>query len=87
MQTIQASEAKTKFLRILDDVERGASIIVTRHGKPIARIIPDEGVITANEIARREKVREAICDIEQLRKRVGKMSLAEIIDAKNEGRM
>jgi hypothetical protein len=34
-----------------------------------------------------EKVREAICDIEQLRKRVGKMSLAEIIDAKNEGRM
>ena len=87
MQTIQASEAKTKFLRILDDVERGASIIVTRHGKPIARIIPDEGVITANEIARREKVREAIRDIEQLRRRVGKMSLAEIIDAKNEGRM
>ncbi|MGO9339314.1 MAG: type II toxin-antitoxin system Phd/YefM family antitoxin [Terracidiphilus sp.] len=87
MQTIQASEAKTKFLSILDDVERGASIIVTRHGKPIARIIPDESVITANEIARREKVREAICDIEQLRKRVGKMSLVEIIDAKNEGRM
>ena len=87
MQTIQASEAKTKFLRILDDVERGASIIVTRHGKPIARIVPEEGIITANEIARREKVREAICDIEQLRKRVGKMSLAEIIDAKNEGRM
>jgi prevent-host-death family protein len=87
MQTIQASEAKTKFLSILDDVERGASIIVTRHGKPIARIIPDEGIITANEIARLEKVREAIRDIEQLRKRVGKMSLAEIIDAKNEGRM
>jgi len=87
MQTIQASEAKTKFLSILDDVERGASIIVTRHGKPIARIVPDEGIITANEIARREKVREAIHDIEQLRKRVGKMSLAEIVDAKNEGRM
>ena len=87
MQTIQASEAKTKFLSILDDVERGASIIVTRHGKPVARIIPDEGIITANEIARLEKVHEAIRDIEQLRKRVGKMSLAEIIDAKNEGRM
>ncbi|MGD0628334.1 MAG: type II toxin-antitoxin system prevent-host-death family antitoxin [Terracidiphilus sp.] len=87
MQTIQASEAKTKFLSILDDVERGASIIVTRHGKPIARIVPEEGIITANEIARREKVREAIHDIEQLRKRVGKMSLAEIVDAKNEGRM
>jgi prevent-host-death family protein len=87
METIQASEAKTKFLSILDDVERGATVIVTRHGKPIARIIPEESILTANEIARREKVREAIGDIEQLRKRVGKMSLAEIIDAKNEGRM
>ncbi|MGD0137217.1 MAG: type II toxin-antitoxin system prevent-host-death family antitoxin, partial [Bryobacteraceae bacterium] len=69
MQTIQASEAKTKFLSILDEVERGATIIVTRHGKPIARIVPDEAVIAANEVARREKVGEAIRDIEQLRKR------------------
>jgi prevent-host-death family protein len=87
MQTIQASEAKTKFLSILDQVERGATVIVTRHGKPIARIVPDESISTASEIARRERVREAILDIEHLRKRVGKMSLAEIIDAKNEGRM
>jgi prevent-host-death family protein len=87
MQTIQASEAKTKFLSILDDVERGATVIVTRHGKPVARIIPEEAIMTANRIARGEKVSEAIRDIEQLRKEIGKMSLAEIIDAKSEGRM
>jgi hypothetical protein len=34
MQTIQASEAKTHFLRILDVVERGESVLITRHGKP-----------------------------------------------------
>ncbi len=33
MKTIQASEAKTHFLRILDDVENGESMTITRHGK------------------------------------------------------
>lgn len=86
MKTIQASEAKTKFLSILDEVERGASVIVTRHGKPVARIVPDEAILAAHEAARRESIGEAIRGIEELRKRVGKMSLEEIIDAKNEGR-
>jgi prevent-host-death family protein len=87
MQTIQASEAKTKFLSILDEVERGATVIVTRHGKPIARIVPDDAVLAASDTARRERTLAAIRSIEELRKKVGKMSLAEIIDAKNEGRM
>ena len=77
MQTIQASEAKTKFLSILDEVERGA----------IARIVPDDAVLAASDTARRERTLAAIRSIEELRKKVGKMSLAEIIDAKNEGRM
>jgi len=79
MQTIQASEAKAKFLRILDDVERGESVVVTRHGKRIARIVPD------NEIDP-EQVNEAIQAIEELRHRVGKLSLEEILAARDEGR-
>ncbi|HMN73071.1 MAG TPA: type II toxin-antitoxin system Phd/YefM family antitoxin [Rhodoblastus sp.] len=42
MKTVQASEAKAKFLSLLDDVERGETIVVTRHGKPIARIQPEQ---------------------------------------------
>ena len=42
MKTVQASEAKAKFLSLLDDVERGETILVTRHGKPIARIEPEQ---------------------------------------------
>ena len=79
MQTIQASEAKTKFLSLLDDVERGASVIVTRHGKPIARIIPEAQVD-------RERVERAIDGMRALRQRIGKMSLQEILSARDEGR-
>lgn len=79
MQKIQASEAKTHFLRILDQVERGETVIVTRHGKPIARISPqvDED---------REKVNRAIEEMRELRKRVGRLSLEEILSARDEGR-
>jgi prevent-host-death family protein len=79
MQTIQASEAKTKFLSILDEVERGASIIFTRHGKPVARIIPEAEV-------NRERVERAVEGMRALRQRIGKMSLEEILSARDEGR-
>ena len=79
MQTIQASEAKTKFLSILDEVERGASVIVTRHGKPVARIIPEAQID-------RERVEKAVESMRALRQRIGKLSLEEILSARDEGR-
>jgi prevent-host-death family protein len=79
MQTIQASEAKTHFLRILDDVQRGESVIVTRHGKRVARLIPEVEID-------RERVQRAIDGMRALRQRTGKVSLGEIISMKNEGR-
>lgn len=42
MRTVQASEAKAQFSSLLDDVEKGETIVVTRHGKCVARIVPDE---------------------------------------------
>jgi prevent-host-death family protein len=41
MREIQASEAKAHLPRLLDDVERGETLIITRHGKPVARIVPE----------------------------------------------
>lgn len=80
MQTIQASEAKTHFLRILDDVERGESIIITRHGKPVARISPQAEM-------NRERVERAAQSILEIRKRTKPVSLKEILSARDEGRM
>jgi prevent-host-death family protein len=38
-----ATEAKAKLLAILDDVENGEEIEITRHGHTIARITPARG--------------------------------------------
>jgi len=38
---IGAFEAKNKLGMLLDRVEHGEEIIITRHGKPIARLIPN----------------------------------------------
>lgn len=79
MQTIQASEAKTHFLRILDDVERGESVVITRHGKPVARLSPEIEID-------RERVRRAMESIREIRKRTKPVSLDEILAARDEGR-
>jgi prevent-host-death family protein len=39
-QQIGAFEAKTHFSRILEKAEQGADFIVTKRGKPVAKIIP-----------------------------------------------
>jgi prevent-host-death family protein len=41
MREIQVSEAKTHLPRLLDDVERGETIVITRHGWAIARLVPE----------------------------------------------
>jgi prevent-host-death family protein len=40
MKTVQASKAKAQLLGILDEVERGETFVITRHGKPVADIRP-----------------------------------------------
>lgn len=37
---VGAFEAKTKLSSLLDRVERGEEVLITRHGKPVARLIP-----------------------------------------------
>ena len=41
MREVQASEAKAHLASLLDDVERGETLIITRHGKRVARIVPE----------------------------------------------
>jgi prevent-host-death family protein len=79
MQTIQASEAQTRFLHILDEVERGESVLIARNGQAVARLTPEAQVDSA-------AVAEAIESMKALRKRTSKLSLAEIRSARDEGR-
>jgi len=79
MREIQASEAKTHLPRLLDEVERGETLIITRHGRAIARIVP--------EVDRQQtKIDEAMDAIRKLRRRTGRISVDELLSARDEGR-
>jgi prevent-host-death family protein len=78
MREIKASEAKTRLSSLLDEVERGETLVITRHGKPIARIFPEAE-------ARREQVGRALADLEAFRKTMPPMSVEEILSARREG--
>lgn len=39
-KTIGAYDAKTRFSELLERVENGEEITITRHGSPIARFVP-----------------------------------------------
>ena len=44
MRTDQSSEAKARLPEYLDDLERAEVIVITRHGKPVAHLVPTPGV-------------------------------------------
>ena len=60
MTTISAFEAKTRFGDLLERVSRGEEIVITKHQKPVARLVPE------GRPALRE-VREAVNDLASLR--------------------
>ncbi len=64
MQEIGAFEAKNTLGALLDRVERGEEIVITRHGRPVAKLVPSTGGID------REQARAALEGIRQRAKRL-----------------
>jgi prevent-host-death family protein len=40
---VTATAAKANFLRLLDEAATGEEIEITRHGRPVARLVPPTG--------------------------------------------
>src|SRR6202163_1199305 len=82
LREVQASEAKTHLPQLLDEVERGATIVITRHGRRIARLVP-EGE------RRQQEIHEAIENIKLLGKEISKrnpdITVEEIVSSIHEG--
>ena len=79
-QSIGAFEAKTNFSRILEKTEQGEDFIITRRGKPVAKIIPFQ---QEPEITRQE----AFDNLKNMRKLYrGKPGSFNIREAIEEGR-
>lgn len=43
VKTVTATEAKAHILALLDDVEAGEEVEITRHGRLVARLVPARG--------------------------------------------
>ena len=79
MRKVQASDAKARLPQLLDDVERGETLIITRHGRAIARIVPEFD-------RRQEEIDRALAGIRDLRRRTGRISVQELLSARDLGR-
>lgn len=64
MNEIGAFEAKNTLGTLLDRVERGEEIVITRHGKAVARLVPNTRGTDHNHI------REAL---DRIRQRAGRL--------------
>jgi prevent-host-death family protein len=63
MKTVGIFEAKTNLSRLIERVERGEVVTITRNGKPVARLTPAPAAPTQEEIARREKAIKRLDEI------------------------
>jgi prevent-host-death family protein len=78
MREVQASDAKARLPSLLDEVERGETVVITRHGKPIARIVPEPD-------DRRERVNRVMAEIDEFRKTMPRIPLEEILSSRHKG--
>jgi prevent-host-death family protein len=80
MKTVGTAEARTNLPQLLDRASKGETIIITRRGVPIARLVPVEVIIRRN-------VGEVIEAIRRFRKErpLGRTSAGEIQEMINEG--
>jgi prevent-host-death family protein len=81
MREVGAFEAKNKLSELLDLAEGGEEVIITRHGREVARLVPPKG---------RPNSDEARAAIRRIRERAEKaklgITLAEALAWRDEGR-
>lgn len=77
MREVGAYEAKTHLAALLEDVARGETIVITRRGKPVARLVPATD---------KDDVAAVIARIKSGRESRAPLSTAEILGARDQGR-
>lgn len=63
MITVGSFEAKTRLSALLERVARGEQVVITRHGRPVARLIPEH-------VAERSGIDKAIAALKAARRGV-----------------
>ena len=90
METVGLFEAKTHLSELIARAERGEEVIITRHNKPVARIVPiasASGEVPAELVERRRRIAAEMQAIgREMEARGGPITVEEILSWRDEGR-
>lgn len=81
MREVGAFEAKTHLSELLAAVERGESILITRRGAPVARLVPVEARTPRDAVLRQMAELRS-----RLRAAGAGLSVGDILSGRDEGR-
>jgi prevent-host-death family protein len=79
MHTVGSYEAKTHLPQLLERVEHGETITITRHGKPVARLVPAAASTPRSDVAATIAAMQAFQEQEGPTLG-GKITIRELID-------
>jgi len=79
MREVGSFEAKTHLASLLDAALAGETIVITKHGKPVAHLCPPD-------IASRERAKKAAETLRNIREKTGRMTDHEIEELRDQGR-
>jgi len=65
MAEIGAYEAKTHLPKLLERVQKGERFVITRHGRPVAELVP----VTARDAV---AIRAAVADVRSVRQKLAR---------------
>lgn len=79
METIPAFDAKTRLSELLDRAAQGESFLITKHGRPVGRLVPPDTRRDPRTLA------AAVQRLRSLRGTLGDLTTAEAIALAHEG--
>lgn len=86
METVGLFEAKTHLSELIARAERGEEVVITRHNKPVAKIVPIREV-SPELVARRLEI---IAEMQRIGREMeaqgGPITIEEILSWRDEGR-
>lgn len=78
METIGAFDAKTRLSELLDRAARGESFVITKHGHPVAKLVPGGALDSA-------RVAAAVDRLKGFRGTLKGLTVPQLLDDRHEG--
>jgi prevent-host-death family protein len=87
METVGLFEAKTHLSELIARAERGEEVIITRHNKPVAKLVPITTEISPELYRKRLEILDELQAVgREIAARGGPITVEEILSWRDEGR-